>query len=152
MSDARRTIHSMTLKWGTHHHHHIRRPSGPRTLRGRLIVLGVAIAVVVVVLVVGFVAVAVRDGAKASASASASALARTVYLQQYHQQFPGSTATDDQAVGIADSVCSAYAAGTTFIDEVTYLRTLNSNLTAGDAGAIIGMSTAAFCPQFNNRH
>lgn len=91
----------------------------------------------------------------AEQSTSASAVAQTVFLQQWHEEFPAEPSSiDGSAVNIGHSVCDAYKAGTTFVDEVAYLRTeLPSGiLNASQAGAVIGMSTASFCPQYNQRH
>jgi ABC-type glycerol-3-phosphate transport system substrate-binding protein len=87
----------------------------------------------------------------AEASATASAQAQSVFLQMWHEHWPN--AKDEDAVAVAKSVCESYRAGTRFTDEVTYLTTVgNGSLTAGDAGTIIGMSTAAYCPEYNARH
>lgn len=85
----------------------------------------------------------------AEASASASAQAQSVFLQMWHEHWPN--ANDEDAVTVAKSVCNSYRAGTRFVDEVAYLRTVG-NIAAGDAGTIIGMSTAAYCPEYNDRH
>lgn len=74
---------------------------------------------------------------------------RSVFLEQWHETWPH--ADDNAAVELAGTVCDAYRAGTTFIDEVHYLM-VTAKVSAGDAGAIIGMSTAAYCPEFNARH
>lgn len=87
----------------------------------------------------------------ADASASQSALVRSVFLQQFHEKLPNATDTDDQAILVANDVCKSYEAGTSFAGEVTYLMNVG-NIDSGEAGALIGMSTASFCPQFNDRH
>jgi hypothetical protein len=129
-------------------------PTAPARFRLRPRVV-IPVAAVIVALAGAGVAVGVNASnqqAAAQASASQSALERSVFLQQWKEQFPGSRATDDQTVSLGVGVCRAYDAGTTFVSEAAYLRSLNPAFTAGDVGAIIGMSTAAFCPQYNNRH
>lgn len=74
----------------------------------------------------------------------------SVFLTQYRTRFPGGT--DDAGVRIGHYICDDYKAGTSFQDEVTYLMSKNSAFTAGDAGFLIGASTSAYCPEFNNRH
>lgn len=112
----------------------------------------VALGVIAVVLIVGFVAVGAHDSAaKASAAASASTASRSVFLQQWHDQFPNVPAADDAgAVLLGRGVCDAYRAGTSFTGEVSYL--MAKGYPSGSAGALIGMSTASFCPEYNNRH
>jgi hypothetical protein len=74
-----------------------------------------------------------------------------VFLASWHTRWPG--ATDDAAIRVAKGVCDAYKAGTTFAGEVQYLLTTGpANLTAGDAGAMIGYATSSYCPEYNNRH
>jgi hypothetical protein len=73
-----------------------------------------------------------------------------IYLTQYRQRFPGGT--DEAGIRIGHSVCDAYKAGTTFAGEVAYIQSQNAEISAGDAGYLIGASTAAYCPEYNNRH
>jgi F0F1-type ATP synthase membrane subunit c/vacuolar-type H+-ATPase subunit K len=128
-------------------------PTGSKLGLSRKAIILIVAAVVVVLAIVGTViGIEVSRQNAAKAAAEQSATARGVFLQQYRDTFPNSPATDDQAVGLGRSICSDYASGTTFINEVQYLRSFNSALTAGNAGALIGMSTASFCPEFNNRH
>jgi hypothetical protein len=83
-----------------------------------------------------------------------------VYLAAEHNRYPGmvgetpnDTANNDAAaVSVGRSVCDAYAAGTTFDGEVSYLMAAMPNMTAGDAGFLIGNATSTFCPQYNGRH
>jgi hypothetical protein len=74
----------------------------------------------------------------------------SIFLTQYRTRFPGGT--DDAGVRIGHYICDDYRAGTSFRDEVTYLMSKNAAFTAGDVGFLIGASTSAYCPEFNNRH
>lgn len=124
----------------------------------------IPVALGVLALAVGGVAIGVSSSqqqAAAQASASASAEARTVFLDQWHDTFQNARKDADSeaaAVAAGHAVCSAYDSGTTFASEVAYLEdtlpSVNGNyaVSAGKAGAFIGMSTASFCPQYNNRH
>jgi hypothetical protein len=74
-----------------------------------------------------------------------------VFLASWHQRWPG--AKDDAAVAFAHDICDAYKAGTTFAGEVQWLIANGSgNVTAGDAGAMIGYATSSYCPEYNQRH
>jgi len=74
----------------------------------------------------------------------------SIYLTQYRERFHGGT--DEAGIRIGHSVCDAYKAGTTFAGEVAYIMAQNATISAGDAGYLIGASTATYCPEFNNRH
>jgi hypothetical protein len=132
----------------------ITQPAPERPLYRRpKVIIPVAAGFVALAAIIGAtIGVEASQQAAAKASAQASADARAVFLEQWHGYFTNTKATDDQTVSLAQGVCRAYDSGTTFIGEVEYLRSLNPAFTAGDAGEIIGMSTAAFCPQYNNRH
>jgi len=73
-----------------------------------------------------------------------------VFLAAWHETFPNGDS--DKAKQIANDVCDAYKAGTTFTGEVTYLMALSPSLTGREAGQIIGYATASYCPEFNDRH
>jgi hypothetical protein len=74
----------------------------------------------------------------------------SVFLTQYRQRFPDGT--DAGGVRIGKSICDDYRAGTSFAGEIAYIRSVNPVITAANAGFLIGASTAAYCPEFNNRH
>ena len=95
--------------------------------------------------------VVVLTGCAAQAAPSPSVSPdNSVFLTQYRQRFPGGT--DDAAIRVGRSVCDAYKAGTTFAGEVAYIQAANPKISAADAGYMIGVSTAAYCPEFNDRH
>jgi hypothetical protein len=95
-------------------------------------------------------ALALLTGCAATPSGPSPADIDKIYLTQYREHFPGGT--DEAAIRIGHSVCDAYRAGTSFIGEVAYIRSANPSITAGQAGSLIGASTASYCPEFNNRH
>jgi hypothetical protein len=72
------------------------------------------------------------------------------FLTAWHTNFPRSN--DEDAKSVAHDVCDAYRAGTSFTGELQYIMALAPQLTPRQAGGIIGASTAAYCPEFNNRH
>jgi len=72
------------------------------------------------------------------------------FLTAWHTNFPHGN--DEDAKQVGHDVCAAYKAGTSFTGELQYLMALAPSLTPRQAGGIIGASTAAYCPEFNNRH
>jgi len=100
----------------------------------------------------GIIGLLLLTGCAAPATPAAPSTADTdqIYLTQYRENFHGGT--DEAGIRIGKSICEDYRAGTSFVGEVTYLQSKNADITAGMAGALIGASTAAYCPEFNNRH
>lgn len=83
-------------------------------------------------------------------SPSPSANLNAAFLTAWHVDFPNSD--DAKAISVGHDVCDAYKAGTTFEGELAYIMALAPQLTARQAGGIIGASTAAYCPEYSNRH
>ena len=99
----------------------------------------------------GIAALVLLTGCAAQAApAPAPTPDNSIFLTQYRTRFPGGT--DEAGIRIGHSVCDAYKAGTTFAGEVAYIMAQNAAISAGDAGYLIGASTASYCPEFNNRH
>lgn len=93
--------------------------------------------------------VVVLAGCGVAAVSKPTADPTPVFLGQVKDIFPGDLT---HAPEIAHGICDDYKAGTSFVDEVAYLRVLAPSMTAGQAGGLIGASTSSFCPEFNNRH
>lgn len=73
--------------------------------------------------------------------------AESIFLEQWSKEFPGSK--PEAAIGVAKDICEDYKAGTSFRSEVDFLRSMGS--TYEQAGAMIGMATVTYCPEFKNR-
>lgn len=73
----------------------------------------------------------------------------SAFLTVWHETFPDGDG--EKAKGLAHDVCDAFTAGTSFTDQARYLSVV-TNATPQQVGQIIGASTAAYCPEFNNRH
>ncbi|MFJ4286403.1 DUF732 domain-containing protein [Paenarthrobacter nicotinovorans] len=98
----------------------------------------------------GIVVLVLLTGCTAAPTPAPSSSVDDVYLSQYRQRFPGGT--DEAGIRIGKKICDDYRAGSTFAGEVAYIRSMNSDINAADAGYLIGTSTASYCPEFNNRH
>jgi hypothetical protein len=98
----------------------------------------------------GIIALLLLTGCAAQAAPAAPTPDNSIFLTQYRERFPGGT--DEAGIRIGHAVCDAYKAGTTFAGEVAYIQSQNPAISAADAGYLIGASTAAYCPEFNNRH
>jgi hypothetical protein len=98
----------------------------------------------------GIAALVLLTGCAATPPPPAPTPDNSIFLTQYRTRFLGGT--DDAGVRIGHYICDDYRAGTSFRDEVTYLMSKNAAFTAGDVGFLIGASTSAYCPEFNNRH
>lgn len=80
-------------------------------------------------------------------TASKAASDEAVFLEQWGQEFPGAKA--DAAIDIAKEICDSYRSGTSFRSEVDHLVSMGAS--HEQAGAMIGMATVTYCPDFQNR-
>jgi hypothetical protein len=71
------------------------------------------------------------------------------FSKAWQSQYPGANMTT--ATQHAKDVCAAFKAGTTYQDEIAYIKSASS-ATDGDARAMIATATANYCTQYKDLH